>query len=103
MKNNTTHFYSIPEEKNKFILDMDEIIKKVEIGDRMGRFYVKVNDPEIAGFWPIGDTIQIRSTAYGDRLEFGYMQKKFFCYPKFIMCDYVPIHIVQAVEVLPYE
>lgn len=66
-------------------------------------FFVEVNDSEIAGFWPIGDTIQIRSISYGDRLEFGYMQKKLFRCSKFIMCDYVPIHIVKAIEVIPCE
>ncbi len=69
----------------------------------MRRFFVKVNDSEIAGFWPRGDIIRVQSTTYGDRLEFGYMKKKFFRCAKFIMCDYVPIRIVQTIEVLLYE
>ena len=68
----------------------------------MFKFLVKVIDPEIAMFFPQGDTMRIMSYDEGyNRLEFGYMEKRLFRKTKFIMQDYAPVKLVQWVKVIP--
>ena len=55
-------------------------------------FYVDVEDPVIARFYPNGSIIRFEN----NRIEFGYLKKKLFGY-KFVLSDYVPIEILKGI------